>query len=100
MGALAAAGGLAFSFVFNKAHNDKSHNSGKHKADNNRWKIPSYPIEHMTFSFHVSVFVKNKIGFCLFYSRICPEDADAMHCAPPSASPSGLGEFIRRTASH
>ena len=24
MGALAAAGGLAFSFVFNKAHNDKS----------------------------------------------------------------------------
>jgi hypothetical protein len=36
MGALAAAGGLAFSFVFNKAHNDKSHNSGKHKADNNR----------------------------------------------------------------
>jgi hypothetical protein len=36
MGALAAAGGLAFSFVFNKTHNDKSHNSGKHKADNNR----------------------------------------------------------------
>ena len=29
MGALAAAGGLAFSFVFNKAHNDKNHNSGK-----------------------------------------------------------------------
>lgn len=65
MGALAAAGGLAFSFVFNKARNDKSHNSSKHKADNNRCKIPSYPIEHMTFSFHVSVFVKIKSGFLL-----------------------------------
>ena len=66
MGTLAAAGGLAFSFVFNKAHNDKSHNSGKHKADNNRCKILSNPIEHMTFSFRVSVFVKIKSGSCLF----------------------------------